>query len=85
MVRNVSNATVNGLQYRVYKNKNGEMVDGYNVYFVFPLTADNDSGYCGGVCYASAGYVKKAGLDIGSPLPVCGVGFGRDFHYEIME
>ena len=85
MVKIVNNATVNGLQHRVYKNKDGKMVAGYNVYFGYPLMGDNDSGYGCGVCYVSADYVKKAGLDIGSSFSVCEVGFGRDSHYEIME
>lgn len=85
MVKNVNNATVNGLQYRVYKNKNGKMVAGYNVHFTYPLTGDKDNGYACGVCFARADYVKNSGLDVGSPVAVCEVGFGKDSHYEIME
>ena len=85
MVKMVNNATVNGLRYRVYKNKNGKVVYGYNVYFGYPLMGDNDIGYGFGVCYVSADYVKDAGLDVGSPVSVCEVGFGKDSHYEIVE
>lgn len=51
MIKMVSNATVNGLQYRVYKNKDGNMVPGYNVHFGFPLSGEKDAGYGCGVCY----------------------------------
>lgn len=85
MVKNVNNATVNGLQHRVYKNKKGNMVAGYKVYFCYPLMGDKDNGYGCGVCYASADYVKNAGLDVGSSVTVCEVGFGKDSHYEILE
>lgn len=85
MIKMISNATVNGLQYRIYKNKDGKMVSGYNVHFVFPLMGEKDAGYGGGVCYASADYVKKAGLDLGASVLVCEVGFGRYAHYEIAE
>lgn len=85
MVKTVNNAIVNGLQHRVYKNKNGKMVVGYNVYFGYPLTGDKDNGYGCAVCYASADYVKNAGLEVGSSFTVCQVGFGKDSHYEILE
>ena len=85
MIKMLSNATVNGLQYRVYKNKDGKMISGYNVYFGFPLMGEKDDGYGCGVCYASADYVKKAGLAVGTSVTVCEMGFGRDAHYEIAE
>lgn len=85
MIKMVSNATVNGLQHRIYKNKDGKMVAGYNVHFGYPLMGEKDAGYGCGVCYASADYVKKAGLDIGSAVTVCEVGFGKDAHFEIAE
>lgn len=85
MLKLVNNATVNGLQHLVYKNKNGKMVVGYNVHFGYPLMGDKDNGYGCGVCYASADFVKNAGLQVGSSVTVCKVGFGKDSHYEIME
>lgn len=85
MIKMISNATVNGLQHRIYKKKDGKLVAGYNVYFGYPLMGDNDLGYGCGVCYASADYVKEAGLDLGAPVTVCEVGFGKDAHYEIAE
>lgn len=85
MAKIVKNALVSGLQYRIYKNKDGKMVVGYNVHFGYPLMGEKDSGCGCGVCYASADYVKKAGLDIGASVTVCEVGFGRDAHYEIAE
>lgn len=83
MVTIVKNAVVNGLQYRIYKNKDGKMVVGYDVHFGYPLMGEKDAGSGCGVCYASADYVKKAGLDIGASVTVCKLGFGRDAHYEI--
>lgn len=85
MIKIIGDATVNGLQHCSYKKKDGKLVAGYNVHFVFPLMGDNDSGYGCGVCYASANYVKKAGLVVGAPVSVCEVGYGKDAHYEIAE
>lgn len=85
MAKIVKNAVVNGLQHRIYKNKDGKMVIGYNVHFGYPLTGEKDAGNGCGVCYASADFVKKAGLDIGTPVTVCEIGFGRNAHYEIAE
>lgn len=85
MAKIVKNAVVNGLQHLIYKNKDGKMVVGYNVHFGYPLIGEKDTGNGCGVCYASADYVKKASLDIGAPVTVCEVGFGRDAHYEIAE
>lgn len=85
MIKIISNATVNGLQYRVYKNKDGKMLTGYNVHFGYPLVGEKDKGYGCGVCYAREAYVKKAGLELGSPVTVCEVGFGKQAHYEIIE
>lgn len=85
MAKIVKNAVVNGLQYRIYKNKDGKMVAGYYVHFGYPLMGEKDAGCGCGVCYARADYVKKACLDIGASLNVCQVGFGRDVRYEIAE
>lgn len=85
MIKVCSNATVNGFQYRAFKKKDGKVFYGYNVHFGYPLTGDQDKGYGTGVVYVSADYVRDAGLDVGSPINVCKVGFGKDFHYEIME
>lgn len=85
MVKKINNVTVNGLQYRAYRNKNGKMVAGYNVYFVYPLMGDKDTGYGCGVCYATVDYVEKTGLYVGSEFMVCEVGFGKDSYYEILD
>lgn len=84
MIRTISGASVVGFSRSSFQS-NDRTVNGYNVNFTYPLTAEGAEGLGVGSLWLSKKSFDSALVDIGSVLVVARVRSGDRFRYELVE
>ena len=80
MVRVIQGAKVCGYRRTSFTSQEGQQIQGYTVYFTYPLVvADGNVGEGVGSCYLSIQAFAESGVDVGEEIPV--VRNGRKFDY----